>query len=103
VTLYTTIEKRENEREIPFFNLSVSQVTNVPDVIIFNSLEFLIQHIQFRSDDLLIQDLSLVFEQNILKILETNFTGINEIFVNEKLENTIVNKQSGMTTKEYMN
>jgi len=72
-----------NDKEIPFFNLSISQITDVPDVRIFNSLEFLIQHISLKCDDVFITGLTNMFEQ-IMKIMDTNFTGINEIFVLDK-------------------
>lgn len=80
VTIYTSQEESKSDRIQPFFNLSISQDTDIPDVSHYSQIEFLMQHIEFKCDDILFSGLSKMFEQ-IMKIMDTNFTGISEIFI----------------------
>ena len=82
VTLFNAnVKKKEVDKFQPFFNLSLVIFKNVPDVLYFKKMEFLIQKIILEWDDELVLILAYFVNLN-MEILNTTFTGISEIFVN---------------------
>lgn len=85
VTLYSNnvIMEKNKEKMKPFFNLNLIISKNVPDVMYFKKVEFLIQKMVLQCDDELMLNI-VYFGNTIMGILKTTFTGINEIFVKQE-------------------
>ena len=62
-----------------FFNISVSMRKDVPDVLFFEKIEFLVQTMILSMDDELIGYI-YKFGSNITNQLHTNITGVHEVF-----------------------
>lgn len=82
VTLFSHNIKVDQEQEEikPFFNFSTVIAKDVPDVIYFKKIEFLVQKIIILADDEMVLNI-VHFGNTIMNTLNTTFTGINEIFV----------------------
>jgi len=84
VTLFSSnisIEK-EGEKAQPLFNLNLVVAKDIPEVLYFKKIEFLIQKVVVRCDDELVLNF-VYFSDLVMNILKTSFTGMNEIFVKE--------------------
>ena len=82
VTLFShNIKADKGKEEIrPFFNLNMVYAKDVPDVIYFKKIEFLVQKIILLVDDELMMNI-VFFGGTVMDTLKTTFTGVNEIFV----------------------
>jgi vacuolar protein sorting-associated protein 13A/C len=96
VTLFSHNIKvtKDQDEMIPFFNFSMVLAKDVPDVIYFKKIEFLVQKIILLADDEMVLNI-VHFGNTIMNTLNTTFTGINEIFVtnheeHQTLSSTIV-------------
>ena len=104
VTLFShNIKKAKNKDASdmkPFFNLNIVYARDIPDVIYFKKIEFLIQKIIILVDDELMMNI-VYFSNTVMDTLNTSFTGVNEIFVEyiENEEETINHSITGNTNK----
>ena len=82
VTVFSENKKAEKDGEKikPFFNLNLIIAKDVPDVMYFKKIEFLIQKLVIQLDDELMLNI-VEFCNIVMNTLKTTFTGINEIFV----------------------
>ena len=84
ITLYNENSKvkKNSDKVKPFFNLNIVVSKQVPEVMYFKKIEFLIQKMILQCDDELVLNI-LYFGDVIIKNLNTTFIGINDIFVIE--------------------
>lgn len=76
---------RHEKLKQKFFNFSISIVRDVPDVMYLDSVEFLMQKTMIKVEDNLLNEI-VQFVETTMDILDTNFTGINAIFLPDKDE-----------------
>ena len=102
VTLFShNTQIKENKEEIkPFFNLNMVYAKNIPDVIYFKKIEFLIQKVIICVDDELMLNI-VYFGSVIMNTLKTTFTGINEVFVTQIEDDDTLNPSSSIKTQEH--
>ncbi|CAI2385812.1 unnamed protein product [Moneuplotes crassus] len=91
VTLFSQKSKMNKDKEVelsqPFFNLNIVYCKDIPDVVFFKKIEFLIQRIIICVDGQLMMNMFFLLN-SIMDTTKTTFTGISEIFVDCYDENT---------------
>jgi hypothetical protein len=87
ITLYNANANVNNGKEEtkPFFNLNLAMSKNIPGVMYFEKISFLIQQMILNWDEELILNL-LYFGEEIMKKINTTFIGMNEIFLDSHEE-----------------
>lgn len=80
-------KKKEQILNKDFFNAYISIKQDIPNVLFFEKIDFLIQTMVLQMDDELI-GFFFKFTSNITDQLHTNLTGVHEVFTNTfKLNN----------------